>query len=581
MSNPNTVAIPEKKPRKFLPGAFVIDTWQALEPYFTELLERPLHSAADLEKWLHDRSELDTVVQEDAGWRYIHMTRNTSDKEASEAYTYFITEIEPRMAPLENELNKKLLSSAWLSQISNPQYAIYIRDLRKKVEIYRDENIPLFTEIQSDAQQYQVIAGAMTVEMDGKELTLQQAANFLKETDRTRRELVFHRISARRLQDRQALDELYAKLIVSRHKVARNAGFDNFRDYMFASMGRFDYTVQDCLDFHTSISQSIVPIVEKFDRERKSLLGLDSLRPWDRDVDLTGKPALKPFGSGDELMEKTIQCFDRIHPYLGEAMRILKAMNHVDLESRKGKAPGGYNYPLYESGVPFIFMNSANSLNDLVTMVHEGGHAVHSLLVRDLENVGFKSTPSEVAELASMSMELITMEHWDIFFEDQEELRRARRQHLESILRVLPWVATIDKFQHWIYLHPEHTAEERTAEWRKIYSEFAGEVVDWSGEEQVFDNIWQKQLHLFEVPFYYIEYGMAQLGAIAVWRNYRQNPVKALEDYMNALRLGYTCTIGEIYQTAGIRFDFSKEYVNELADFVRSELARTEAGEGR
>jgi oligoendopeptidase F len=571
MDNPS-VNIPGKKPREFLPEAFVVNKWEDLEPYYRNLLERKIDGVHALENWLKDRSELDTVVQEDAGWRYIKMTCDTTDKASHDAYHSFITEIEPRIAPLENQLNLRLLGSEFLKDLRNDQYNVYLRDLKKKVEIYRDENVPLFTQIQTESQKYAVIAGAMTVTVNGKELTLQQAANFLKDPDRKVREEVYNKIASRRLQDKVKLDELFSRLVKLRNQVALNAGFVNYRDYMFASMGRFDYTPEDCYRFHDAISEAIVPLVNRFDRERKAALNLEVLKPWDKEVDVTGKPPLKPFEGGEQLMDRTISCFASIHPYLGESMRILKAMRHIDLESRIGKAPGGYNYPLYESGVPFIFMNSADSLNDLVTMVHEGGHAVHSLLVRELENVGFKSTPSEVAELASMSMELITMEHWDIFFPDPGELKRAKKQHLESIIKVLPWIAAVDKFQHWIYLNPEHTSEERSNAWVNIFKPYSGSLTDWSGQEKNFENLWQRQLHLFEVPFYYIEYGMAQLGAIAIWRNYKSEAEKALVGYMNALKLGYTKTIGDIYQAAGIKFDFSKGYVEELAVFVSNEL---------
>jgi oligoendopeptidase F len=300
---------------------------------------------------------------------------------------------------------------------------------------------------------------------------------------------------------------------------------------------------------------------------------VDSLRPWDKAVDPEGRNPLKPFSDGKQLAEKTIEVFSKLDPYLGQCLSIMRTMGHLDLESRKGKAPGGYNYPLAEIGVPFIFMNATSTLRDMVTIMHEGGHAIHNFLTRDLELNDFKSTPSEVAELASMSMELISMDHWDLFFSDAEELKRAKREHLEDIIETLPWVATIDKFQHWIYENPGHSAQERKESWNRIFHEFADTVTDWSGLEKTKDYLWQKQLHLYEVPFYYIEYGMAQLGAIAVWRNYRKDPQLGLRGYQNALRLGYLKPIPEIYAAANIKFDFSSAYIKELMDFVKAELA--------
>jgi oligoendopeptidase F len=305
---------------------------------------------------------------------------------------------------------------------------------------------------------------------------------------------------------------------------------------------------------------------------RKEQLGYDILHPWDLDVDVTGKDALKPFEGETDLMKKTIACFSNIHPFLGSCMETLQTLKHVDLDSRKGKAPGGFNYPLYETGVPFIFMNSSNSLRDLVTIVHEGGHAVHSIVTRDLEFIEYKNTPSEVAELASMAMELISMEHWESYFDQDDELKRAKTQHLESILTSLPWIAAIDKFQHWIYTNPGHSASERKKQWESIMAEFTSDVIDRTGYEEVQSYSWQRQLHLYQVPFYYIEYGMAQLGAIALWKNYRQNREQTLRQYIDALKLGYTADIGSIYDTAGIRFDFSKEYIHDLASFIQDQL---------
>jgi oligoendopeptidase F len=290
------------------------------------------------------------------------------------------------------------------------------------------------------------------------------------------------------------------------------------------------------------------------------------------EVSTSGKPALKPFKDGNELVDKSIECFTAIDPKLGQMLSIMKSNNLFDVESRKGKAPGGYNYPLAETGAPFIFMNSAGSLRDLTTMVHEGGHAVHTFLTAKLELNDFKHCPSEVAELASMSMELISMDNWDVYFDKEEDLIRAKREQLLDVLKTLPWVAVIDQFQHWIYTNPSHNASDREAAFKQIYTRFGAGFTNWDGLDLEFGNLWQKQLHLFEVPFYYIEYAIAQLGAIAIWKNYKENPEKALQQYLDALALGYTRPMNEIYETAGIGFDFSVTYIKELALFVKNEL---------
>ena len=561
----------QKKPRTYIPADLEIK-WENLEPLLKELLERPINSVDELEHWLHDRSELEAALEEDFAWRYIRMTCDTTSEELLQKFQYFATEIEPKIAPFGNELNQKLSASPWVDKLEGEKYFIYLRGIKKALELFREENIPLQTEIQVEQQKYQSITGSMSVHIGEKEFTLEQAAVFLKDTDRSKRQDVWEKITGRRLQDKSQLDELFDKLRALRHKVALNAGFENFRDYMFQALGRFDYTPTDCFAFHDAIEKGVVPVLKEQAEKRREALKLETLKPWDMDVDISGKPALKPFHSGAELIDKSIQCFSNISTYLGERLEIMKDNQLFDVESRKGKAPGGYNYPLSETGAPFIFMNSANTFRDLTTMVHEGGHAVHTFLTADLELNDFKHCPSEVAELASMSMELISMDNWNVYFDNEEDLKRAKRDQLFDVLKTLPWVAVVDRFQHWIYTNPEHTDEDRRKAWTDIYERFGAGFADWSEHPEAEANLWQKQLHIFEVPFYYIEYGMAQLGAIAVWKNYKQNPEKGLQQYLDALKLGYTKTIKEIYETAGIKFDFSAAYVKELAEFVKGEM---------
>ncbi len=560
--------------RKFLPEDFKVTTWETLEYFFNELMARPVDSVEQLKQWFSDRSELESVISEDLAWRYIRMTCYTENKEYLQSYQDFVQQIQPKISPVVDGLNRKAAASPYLHELETiTGFDIMIRNLRKEIEIFREENVPLFTELNTETQKYAQVSGAMTIEHDGKELTLPQASVLLMSTDRDLRQSVYEKITARRLQDKDQLDALFSKLIGLRHQVAANADFENFRDYMFRALGRFDYTPQDCFEFHRAVEREVVPMLNDLSTERKDALKVDSLRPWDKAVDPEGRDALKPFSDGKQLAEKTIEVFSKLDPYLGQCLAIMREMGHLDLESRKGKAPGGYNYPLAEIGVPFIFMNATSTLRDMVTIMHEGGHAIHNFLTRDLELNDFKSTPSEVAELASMSMELISMDYWNIFFTDEEELRRAKREHLEDIIETLPWVATIDKFQHWIYENPGHTDEERMQAWNRIFNEFSDTVTDWSGLQEAKNYLWQKQLHLYEVPFYYIEYGMAQLGAIAVWRNYRKDPQLGLQGYQNALKLGYLKPIPEIYAAANIKFDFSSSYIKELMDFVRVELA--------
>ncbi len=560
--------------RRFLPEDFTIDSWEVLEPIFEDLGSRTFSSVAELESWILDRSELEAILEEDMAWRYIKMNIDTTDEVLAKAFNFFVSEISPKIAPYSNQFNKKLIESSYAKDLDQDKYFIYLRAVRNQIELFREENIPIQTALQTESQQYGAISAKMMVEVDEETMTMQKAAMFLKDNNRSKREKVFRLMNKRRSQDVEELNKLYTNLIEKRELVAENAGFSNFRDYMFSAMGRFDYTKQDCFNFHESIKNELCPITEEFSKDRKDKLGLDTLRPWDGDVDLSGKKPLQPFDGSSDLIKKSVACLSKVNPFFGECIEIMDKMGHLDLESKEGKAPGGFNYPLYEIGVPFIYMNAVGSFRDVITMIHESGHAVHSFLTRDLEVTDFKSTPSEVAELASMSMELLTMDYWDVFFPDVEELKRAKLEHMEKILGILPWIAMVDKFQHWVYENPKHSVKDRLDKWTEIADEFSSGVTDWSGLEEVRAVTWQKQLHLYEVPFYYIEYGMAQLGAIAVWRNYKTNPEKAVNQYMDALRLGYTKPISEIYSTAGIKFDFSVDYVRELAAFVKEEMAK-------
>jgi len=419
-----------------------------------------------------------------------------------------------------------------------------------------------------------VITGAMTVEVKGQEYTLQQASKFLQDHDRDLREEVWRKMMERRQQDKDALNDLYSQLIEKRHQVAKNAGFENYRDYKFAEMGRFDYTKEDCFQFHEAVKLHVLPLVEKINLQKKDKLGLDVLRPWDTEAEPENVQPLRPFKTGQELLEKTEKCFDDLNPFFAGCLKKMNELGHLDLESRKGKAPGGYNCPLAESGAPFIFMNAAGQMDDVTTMVHEGGHAVHSFLAHPLELNAFKEYPMEIAEVASMSMELFTMSHWDAFFDDKEELKRAKEHQLERVISIFPWIATIDKFQHWIYEHPRHTVEERTEAWMNILNEFSTNTVDFTGLEEFRKISWQRQLHLFEVPFYYIEYGIAQLGAIGMWMQYQKDPQTALTNYINALALGGTKTLPELFAAAGLKFDLSPAHIKTLMEFVNGEMEK-------
>ncbi|HJW16137.1 MAG TPA: M3 family oligoendopeptidase [Flavisolibacter sp.] len=561
-------------PRNYLPENFKVTDWATLEPYFKELLERPIPSKKALEDWLMDMSEVEAVIGEDAAWRQIRMTCDTENKELEDAFTYFVMEIQPKIQPYADKLNRKLVENEYTSLLDAEGYKVYLRNVKKSIELFREKNIPLQAEIAVLAQQYGVISGKMSIEVQGREYTLQQASKFLENPERSVREEVYRKIQERRLQDKDKLNDMFSTLVQKRDQVAKNAGFDNYRDYKFADLGRFDYTKEDCFQFHEAVRTQMLPLVDfVYDRKRQKL-GLDSLRPWDTDAEPKGVKPLTPFVNGEELVNKTISCFNQMHPFFGECLTKMKEMGRLDLDSRKGKAPGGYNCPLPETGAPFIFMNAAGQMSDVTTMVHEGGHAIHSFLTHSLPLTAFKEYPMEIAEVASMTMELFSMDYWDVFFDNKEDLKRAKQQQLERVLTIFPWIATIDKFQHWVYENPQHTLEERAESWRTIMNQYTSVALDVTGLEEYRKYSWQRQLHLYEVPFYYIEYGIAQLGAIGLWKQFKEDKNKAIDHYITALKLGGTRTLPELYEAAGLKFSFAPDYISELMLFVQGEMEK-------
>ena len=568
----NYTADIKKLPRHFVPADFVVTNWQSIQPFFKSLLEKEINTKEELEEWLEQMSEVEAVVSEDACWRQIKMTCNTTDKLLEESFNFFCTEIQPNIQPYADALNKKLMNHPLTNTLDEKKYFTYLRSIKKNIELFREENILLQSELAMMQQHFGVIGGKMTVTINGNEYTLQQAAKFLENPDRAVREDAYRKIQERRLQDKDALNELFNELMAKRNEVAANAGYSNYTDYRFKELGRFDYSKEDCYAFHKAVKEEVVPLVKMIYEKKKAKLGLDALRPWDIEAELPGVKPLQPFTTGNELVEKTIECFAKLRLFFGDCLTKMNAIKHLDLESRMGKAPGGYNCPLPESGAPFIFMNAAGQMHDVTTMVHEGGHAIHSFLAHPLALTGFKEYPMEIAEVASMAMELFSMDHWDVFFSNDEELKRAKEHQLERVITLFPWIAIIDKFQYWLYDNSGHTNKQRTAKWMEILAEYSDGVVDYTGLENYRSNAWQRQLHLFEVPFYYIEYGIAQLGAIGMWMQFKKNQQQALDNYCNALALGGTATLPDLFKTAGLKFDFSSAAIKELMEFVKMEM---------
>ena len=569
-----TVSLPQRKKREYLSEDFVPASWQLLEPFYKELLERKISSVNELKTWLHNWSELDGVFNEYSRWIYVRNTLDTTDETAKAELNNLYVNIVPTLSAQENLLKKKFVACPFIDELDNNLFFTTVRRMKKEIELFCEKNIPLLSEMSLKQTKFDEIAGAQSIQYKGKELTFNQAHVYMAGTDRAEREEVYNKIAAKRLEDRQQLDDLLSELIKMRNQIALNAGYKNYLEYRFAELGRFDYTPEDCLNFHAAVKETVMPLINTLFNDRKRDLGLDVLRPWDLEVDTSGKAPLKPFDSTTELVEKTITCFNKLDPYFGERISIMDAMKYLDLDSRMRKSTGGYNMSMPEIGVPFIFMNAAKSEHDLITMVHEGGHAIQTFLTHSLELNAFKDTPSEIAEVASMGMELMSMEHWDIFYTNADDLKRARKNHLNYILSILTRTCMGDSFQFWLYTNPDHTAQQRRDKWKELQQSFTPAAVDWTGLEELHEIGYQRILHFYEVPFYYIEYAFAQLGALAIWKNFKHNPATTVEAYKKALSLGYSRPIPVFYQTAGIEFNFSKSYVAGLISFLEEELAK-------
>ena len=558
----------------FVPADIDATTWENLQPFYQQLLERNFKCVGCVKQFLLDRSELDAAAAEAGSDLYIAMTCNTEDEDIKNAFLAFIENVEPELKKVTFELNKKVVEAECSSELDADKFGVMLRDWKADVAIFRNENVPLQTEDTKLGQEYSELCGAMMVDFDGEEKTMPQMGVYQQDQDRHVREMAWQGTADRRLLDRDAIDGIFDKMVENRNQTALNAGFANYMEYMFAVKHRFDYTPSDCVAFHDAIEQKCMPIVRKLAEDRKAALGVETLRPWDIAVDPHGLAALKPFDSADDLIEKTSNLFHRMGEGLGDMFDTMRDGGYsLDLDSRKGKAPGGYQASRDRKRMPFIFMNAAGLPRDLDTMVHEAGHAFHYMLCRHDDLVWNRSAPLEFAEVASMSMESMAYPFLDEFY-NKDECKRAIRKHLEGVVSTLPWVATIDAFQHWIYLNPEHSREERTAKWLELGKRFGGSV-DWSGLESQQEAVWHRQLHPFEVPFYYVEYGIAQLGALQMWLHYRKDPKSAIAAYKKGLTLGASRPLPELFEEAGLRFDFSLEMVGELMEAVQEELDNT------
>ena len=566
--------LPVHSPRRLLPRQIDLGDWKQIAPLF-EAVEEKLRSAksvADLERALLDWSELSAAIDEEGSKRYIAMTCHTDNSDAEKAYLHFVENVEPQIKPRQFALEQAYLAQPLRHELPKRRYEVFDRDTKQHVELFRPENVPLETEEAKLGQQYQKLSGSLTVQFRGEEKTLVQMGKFQEEPDRALRQETWELVTKRRLQETEKFDDFFDGLVKLRAQIAKNSGFENYRDYAFKARGRFDYTSEDCFAFHDAIEKEVMPLVRELQSVRRQELKLPALRPWDLSVDPLNRPPLKPFAKVDEMVASTQRVFDKLDGELAGGFRVMQEKRLLDLDNRKGKAPGGYQSTLSESRLPFIFMNAVGLQRDVETILHEAGHAFHALATREEMLYAYRGAPIEFCEVASMSMELLGNEFLEEFY-STNDANRARRTHLEGIVGIFPWIATVDAFQHWIYTHPNHSRAERSAAWLALMDRFGGDV-DWSGYEETRANLWHKQLHIFLYPFYYVEYGIAQLGALQVWANSKRNKAEALRNYQQALALGNSRPLPELFAAAGCRFSFNRETVKPLVQLVKNELAK-------
>ena len=567
---------PKRTISSLTPDDFIEANWDDVLPFYRELAMRPL-SPEGMEPWLADWSRLEEVLSEAAGLAMIAYTSNTTDQVKESRHLRFSGVVLPRADEQGVELARRLVESGY----SHPDLEQALAQFRTHIEIFREANVPLMTEVEEYGARYQKLTGGLTVQWNGSEKTIPQLQPFLQSTEREVRERAFRLGAGAYFEHRTELMDIFDVLFDLRSRIASNAGFPNVEEYAFRSKCRFDYTPADCRRFHEAVEAVIAPAVERLMRRRAERMGLDKLRPWDVSADPDGRPPIRPFESAAQLIQTTSHVFERVSPACGAEFRTMMAEQLLDLDSRKGKAPGGYCETLHYRGRPFIFMNAVGVLEDVSTLLHEGGHAFHAFAARSQPLIWQRHPGLEMCELASMSMELLAspyLDRKDGGFFDAEDYRRARIEHLEDVLLTLSHVASVDAFQSWLYTSGEGgDREARDAAWLRIRSRFE-RGVDWSGLEQERVARWYRQLHIFLHPFYYIEYGLAQIGALQVWRNSMQDSDEAMRQYRSALALGATRSLPELYQAAGAKFTFDVGAIQELAMLVESELERLGQG---
>lgn len=561
--------------REFLPETIRLSQWSELEPYFQELIDRPLHTLADLEKMLDDLDELSAAIGEKEARLTIQTSVNTADEAAAEEMDLFQKNVKTRQGEMTFAIVRRFLKSPFRGELEPKIYGHFERLCLNDFYLYNEKNLTIYAEDNNLGNQHSALIGGLKVPFEGKEYNLARMGTYLQDPDRELRERAWRAAANERLKIADSIDDLLDSLIQLRHKIALNAGYKNFRDYQHQAKARFDYTPMDCARFHDSMEQYAVPILQRAQRSRCETLNLERLRPWDDKVDPGNRQPLKPFSNAQQLIDGAATILDSMYPKLGDRLRVLDKSGNLDLETRNNKAMVGYNTVLEESNSSFIFMNSVGYHSDLAVLIHEAGHAIEKSLCKNVPILTYRKAPSEWAELASQSHELVSLDHLSCIYPDKESRDRCVIEAMERLFAFFPRVAQIDSFQHWLYTNPEHTHHERRNYWRQLVYRFGG-AEDWTGLESYLGIAWQTIAHIFIVPFYYIEYGIAQLGAIQVWKNTRRYGQEAFDRLLKALACGYSDTITHLYQNAGIRFEFNGPLVGDLLRFIEDEYHRAQ-----
>lgn len=562
----------------FVPEEFDGADSEAVTEQYRRLQERDANTREELERLILDWEELGACVYQAYSIAYVDMTSDTTNKESESKYLKILEDVLPVFEQKDFVIKQKILGSPALEELGE-EYKVFLRNVRSEVELFREENVPLFTEERKLSQEHEKISGAQEAEVQGEKQTLPQLARLLEEPDRAVREEAWRARAEVRLRDAAAIDEIYDKMYELRQRIAHNAGFDNYRDYIFQQLKRFDYTPEDCETFHRAIAQHIVPVITRENEKRKRMLGVETLRPWDvivdpRDlaVDPEGHEPMRPFDGEAQLKEGGELIFRQIDEELGGFFRQMMDEKLLDLDNRPGKAPGGYMTSFPDSKVPFIFMNAVGTKRDVDTVLHEGGHAFHYFLARELPLRSYHHTGSEFSEVASMSMELLARPYLGEFY-SEEDRERLDDEQLLSTLNFFPFMAMVDAFQHWVYTSEEHGAEARKSKWTELSERFRPGI-DWSGLEQYREVGWQYP-HVMDSPFYYVEYGIAQLAAFQVWLNSLKNEREAVAAYKRGLALGGSKTLPELFEAAGAEFSFGDETVGRIVEGAMSQMKRT------